>query len=141
MPNPSELTFDVMECPGGTWGVQAWNWNRTRTFGVDHHWLHRTPAEQALCVYLDKPALHGKATEEQVHRAYDALLTKHREAMESWVQEAAADLGLDEEVVWHDVTVSYLTLEVQGERAIRDLARGQGIPADMVGLNPERSTT
>ncbi len=69
----SELTFDLWECPDGTWGVMASNWNRERALGVDHHWLTKAAAERALIVYRAHPEMHAHATEAQVQAAYDRL--------------------------------------------------------------------
>jgi hypothetical protein len=59
---------------------------------------------------------------------------EHYEECEARVIEAAADLRLDPDVVWHDVTCAYLMTEVD-DLAIRvRLARCYGIPLDVVGL-------
>jgi hypothetical protein len=59
---------------------------------------------------------------------------EHYEACEEWVVEAAADLRLAQDQVWHDVTVNYLLVEVTDLAMRVRLARCYGIPLDMVGL-------
>lgn len=56
----------------------------------------------------------------------------HLDRVEAWVEEAAADLQMDADVVWHDVAVSYIQLEVKSDAMKREVARGLGIPADVV---------
>ena len=59
---------------------------------------------------------------------------EHADAIEAHVKEAALDTQLPEDVVWHDVTVAYLITEVDDLTMRVQLARGHGIPLDMVGF-------
>lgn len=57
-------------------------------------------------------------------------LRDHLDGVDAWVKEAAADLQMDEDVVWHDVAVSYLMTEVHDPSLRTECARTLGIPAD-----------
>lgn len=57
---------------------------------------------------------------------------EHIARIDERVTEAALDLQLAEDVVWHDVAVAYVQLEVHGDPMKREVARGLGIPADVV---------
>ena len=98
-------------------------------------WLRDKPGVQCL-----RRARNTKRIGDHVYAYCDELghepltLQEHHDKLDAWVEEAAADLQLDPDVVWHDVAVNYLMLEVPvaGQRA--ELARTLGIPADVVGL-------
>lgn len=45
----------------------------------------------------------------------DVIVTTHLDRLNEWVEEAAADLSLPTDVVFHDVAVSYLMVECPAE--------------------------
>lgn len=65
--------------------------------------------------YCDNPACDPRTAED------------HYVAIEGWITEAAADLAMDEDIVWHDVAVSYIQLEVHDDNMKRELCRRWGI--------------
>lgn len=58
-------------------------------------------------------------------------LRDHLDAIDACVEEAAADLQLDEDTVWHDVAVAYVECEVHDPSMRTEVARCLGIPADV----------
>lgn len=66
------ITFDVVKCPDGTFGVTA-TADEIRALGVDMHWHTREAAEHALVVYRVHPEMHSKSTEAEIIEAYVAL--------------------------------------------------------------------
>jgi len=58
-----------------------------------------------------------------------ATARDHLDAIEAWVTEAALDLNMDEDTVWHDVAVGYLVREIHDPSMRTECARALGIPA------------
>lgn len=51
----------------------------------------------------------------------------HYVTIEGWIAEAATDLGMEQDVVWHDVAVSYIQCEVHDDAMRVELCRRWGI--------------
>ena len=55
----------------------------------------------------------------------------HIDAIDAWVKEAALDLGMDEDTVWHDVALAYLQCEVHDPSMKVEVGQGLGLDADI----------
>lgn len=56
----------------------------------------------------------------------------HLSAIDAWVTEAALDLGMDEDTVWHDVALAYLQGEVHDPAVKIEVGQGLGLDPDVV---------
>lgn len=56
----------------------------------------------------------------------------HLAAIDDLVAESAADLGLDEDTVWHDVALAYIKIEIHSEPMKVEVGHGLGLDADVV---------
>jgi hypothetical protein len=56
----------------------------------------------------------------------------HMHAIDAWVTEAALDLGMTEDIVWHDIAIAYIESEVHDASMKADVAQGLGIPKDVL---------